>query len=164
MTAFVDTGVFFAFYSLRDKRHLDSLALVTNLLENRWGQGYVTNHILDETLTLLKYRISGGAAKAFIESVIGSGAIKVLFLNDDAEHEALILFKEYADRIGFSYTDAITVIAMKRYNIDFLLSFDKRSFLGLVERIVGPGYWSSLPERERERILKLAEKHRTHIK
>ena len=149
---------------MRDKRHLDSLALVTNLLENRWGQGYVTNHILDETLTLLKYRISGGAAKAFIESIIGSGAIKVLFLNDDTEHEALILFEQYADRIGFSYTDAITVIAMKRYNIDFLLSFDKRSFLGLVERIVGPGYWSSLPERERERILKLAEKHRTHIK
>jgi predicted nucleic acid-binding protein len=43
MTALVDTGVFFAFYSLRDERHLDSLALVVHLLENKWGRGYATN-------------------------------------------------------------------------------------------------------------------------
>jgi predicted nucleic acid-binding protein len=160
MTALVDTGVFFAFYSLRDEHHLDSLALVIHLLEGKWGQGYVTDHILDEILTLLKCRVSGETAKAFIESVIDTGAVRVLYLNEDDENEALLLFKENVVKKGFSYTDATTIAAMRRYKIGFLLSFDQRSFSWLVERIIGPSYWNALPENERDRILKMVEKYK----
>jgi predicted nucleic acid-binding protein len=159
MTALVDTGVFFAFYSLRDEHHLDSLALVVHLLENKWGRGYVTAHILDETLTLLKYRVSWEAARAFIEAFVESGAVGVLLLDEEAEREALTLFRRHADRKGFSYTDATTVVALRRFRLGFLLTFDTRSFSGLAGRIVGPGYWGSLPEEERRRLLELAGRH-----
>ena len=58
----VDTGVFFAYYSLGDKHHLDSLALIVHLVEREWGKAFITNHILDETLNILKYIISAGTS------------------------------------------------------------------------------------------------------
>lgn len=70
MAVIVDTGVFFGFYSLRDKHHLDSIALIVHLVEGRWGRGYITNHILDETLNILKYKVSVEVANAFIEAFI----------------------------------------------------------------------------------------------
>jgi predicted nucleic acid-binding protein len=118
-----------------------------------------TRRILDETLTLLKYRVSWEAARAFIEAFVESGAVGVLLLDEEAEREALTLFKEYADRRGFSYTDATTVVALRRFRLGFLLTFDARSFSGLARRIVGPGYWGSLPEEERRRLLELAGRH-----
>ncbi len=54
VTALVDTDVFFAFYSLRDTHHFDSLGLITHLVEGRWGRAYITNHILDEVVNILK--------------------------------------------------------------------------------------------------------------
>lgn len=164
MTALIDTGIFFAFYSLRDEHHLDSLALIVHLLEDKWGQGYVTNHILDETLTILKYRVSEETAKAFIESVIDTGAVKVLYLEEELEKQALTLFKENIRRKGFSYTDATTILAMKQYKLGFLLSFDQRTFQGLVPKIIGPNYWASLPEEERDKILKLAQNYLPRLK
>ncbi|MCD6278454.1 MAG: PIN domain-containing protein [Desulfurococcales archaeon] len=159
MTAIVDTGVFFAFYSLRDKHHLDSLALIVHLTEGRWGRPYITSHILDETLNILKYRVSPEAARAFLDAFIDSGMIKVLYLEKELEDEALNVFKENVLRKGFSYTDAVTTVALRKFRIDYLLSFDVRSFAGLVSSIVGPNYWESLPKEEQDRILELVKPH-----
>lgn len=70
MTALIDTRVFFAFYSLRDKYRLDALALMVHAVKGRWGRIYMTNHILDETLTVLKYHISERTSKGFIDAFI----------------------------------------------------------------------------------------------
>jgi predicted nucleic acid-binding protein len=115
--------------------------------------------MLDEALALLKYRVSWEAARAFIEAFVKSGAVGVLPLDEEAEREALTLFREHADRKGFSYTDSTTVVALRRFRLGFLLTFDARSFSGLARRIVGPGYWGSLPEEERRRLLELAGRY-----
>ncbi len=59
---------------------------------------------------------------------------------------ALDIFRKNIFRKGFSYTDAVTVAVIKKLRIDYLLSYDVRSFLGLVNNVVGMNYWSSLPK------------------
>ncbi|BES82358.1 PIN domain-containing protein [Pyrodictium abyssi] len=160
MTVLVDTGVFFAYYSLRDKYHMDSVALVIHMAEGRWGRAYITSHVLDETLNILKYRVSSSTAQAFIEAFIDRGIVRVIHADRETEEEALKLFRENIGRRGFSYTDAVTVATARRYGITHLLSYDVRSFTGLVEKITGPGYWDTLPSQEKDRILGLLRQRR----
>ncbi len=155
MTVIVDTCVFFAFYSIRDRYHLDALGLVAHLVEGRWGRAYITCHILDETLNILKYRLSPETARAFMETFIDGGVVEILYLDKGVEDKALRIFRENIFRRGFSYTDAVTVATIDEYGIGYLLTFDVRSFSGLVDNIIGVGYWSSLAEDEKNRILKL---------
>ena len=162
MTVLVDTGVFFAFYSLRDRHHFDSLGLITHLVRGKWGKAFITNHILDETLNILKYKIAPEASKAFIEAFLDKGIVEVLYTDIGLETKALEIFKKNLGRKGFSYTDAITVAVMKEFMIDYLLSYDIRSFQGLIDNIVGPNYWQMLSSTEKEEILKLARKHKAY--
>jgi len=161
MTVLVDTGVFFAFYSLRDKHHLDSLGLITHLVKGKWGKAFITNHILDETLNILKYKIAPETSRVFLEVFIDKGVVEVLYTDIDLEMKALEIFKENLGRKGFSYTDAVTVAAMREFKIEYLLSYDLRSFQGLIDNIIGPNYWQMLPNAEKEQILKLVRKYKT---
>ncbi len=163
MTVLVDTGVFFAFYSLRDKHHLDSLALITHLVKGKWGKPFITNHILDETLNILKYRIAPETSRAFIETFLDKGVIEILYTDNELEAKALEIYRRNLGRKGFSYTDAVTVAIMKEFLIEYLLSYNTRSFKGLVNNIIGPNYWQTLPSVEKEQILRLARKHKTRI-
>jgi len=155
MTVIVDTGIFFAFYSLKDKHHLDSIALIIHLVEGKWGTPYITNHILDETLNILKYRLSPRTAKAFIETFIDRGVVKILYPNEELEKRALKIFKENIDRRGLSYTDALTIATIKEYEINYLLTYDIRSFKGFIDNIIEPNYWNTLTKNEQNKVLKL---------
>jgi len=62
-------------------------------------------------------------------------------------------------RKGLSYTDATTVALIKNQEIEFLLSYDLRSFENLVENVIGPNYWNIIPVEERKQILKIAKKY-----
>jgi hypothetical protein len=69
------------------------------------------------------------------------------------------MFREKLGRKGLSYTDAVTIAAMKNIGINYLLSFDLTSFRGLVKNILGPSYWNTLSRDEKKRILKFVEKY-----
>ncbi len=158
MVVLIDTGVFFAFYSLRDKHHLDSLALIVHLVEGKWGRGIITNHILDETLNILKYRVSDKAAYSFIRTFIDGDIVKIVYVDEEIEDKALEIFKENIGRKGFSYTDAVSVATIRELDIEYFLSYDLRSFSGLVDNIIGIDYWKNLSLEERRRIQKLISK------
>jgi len=66
------------------------------------------------------------------------------------------VFKQYIRRRGLSHTDATTIAVMRELNVDVLLTYGLRSFAGIVDNIIGPGYWSSLPQAEKERISRIS--------
>jgi len=162
MTVIVDTSIFFAFYSIKDKYHLDSLAIVAHALEGKWGRILITNHILDEVLTLLKYRISPRTAEIFIKVFIKNHLIEVMYTDERLEKQALNVFRQFIYKKGLSYTDTITVVMMREYNIGYLLSFDIRSFSGIIENLIGPNYWQVLSEEEQQKVLRLARKFQAY--
>lgn len=153
MAALIDTGIFFGFYSLKDEHHMDSVAIIIHAIEGKWGRLFITNHILDETLTLLKYR--NLPADKFLEGFIDSGILRVIYTDEKIERKALELFRKRIYEKGFSYTDAVTEVVVREFDLK-LLSYDS----GFTVPTIGRGYWNSLDEDEKKRILKL--KHNTH--
>ncbi len=47
MIALVDTGIFSAFYSLRDRHRLDPLGLIVHIVEGVSGRAFIANHVLN---------------------------------------------------------------------------------------------------------------------
>jgi len=158
VTAIVDTGIIFAFYSLGDKYHYDSLGLIAHLIEGKWGKPFITNHILDESLNILKYRIGWRTAEAFLETFIDSNLLQIIYTDSDLEHDSINIFRRNIDRRGLSYTDVVTITCINIFKINFLISYDIRSFKGFVKNIIGPHYWETLSREERQRILDIVRK------
>jgi predicted nucleic acid-binding protein len=145
MVALIDTGIFFGFYSVKDKHHLDSIAIIFHAVEGKWGRLYITNHILDETLTLFKYR--GLPVEVFIKAFIESETVKILHVDREIELKALELFKNNLHIKGYSYTDAVSEVVSREFDFT-LLSYDS----GFQVRTIGRDYWICLDEREKKRI------------
>ncbi|MHA1835123.1 MAG: hypothetical protein ACTSV7_14195 [Candidatus Baldrarchaeia archaeon] len=74
------------------------------------------------------------------------------------ENESLKIFRENITRKGLSYTDAVSVAVIRNVKLSRFLTYDLRSFQGLLNNIIGPNYWNTLDRREKEKILLLAKK------
>ena len=151
MSILIDTSVFFAFYSKKDRYHQDALAVMLHASEGRWGRPQLTDYVLDETVTLLKNKVSPKTALAIFGTLENSGPLRLIRLDEDSLNRSIEIFKNYAEKPGFSFTDATTVSIMKDYAIEHLASLDQRSFSGIFTP-VGAGYFQSLSLLERKRI------------
>ncbi|MCD6457764.1 MAG: PIN domain-containing protein [Thermoproteales archaeon] len=161
MSILVDTSVFYAFYNKRDVHHIDSICLLTHILEGRYGRPYTVCLVVSETYTLLRYRIGYATAIAFLEALEKSG-IKILFLDEEGYSRVLEILEKYSDR-KLSFTDASLVYILENYGIENMASYDERSFSGLVARILGKNYANTLSKEEVDRIISLTKKT-SHIK
>jgi len=65
-----------------------------HLVEGKWGRGFITNHILNEVLNILKYRVSDMAAYSFIRTFIDGGIVKIIYADEEVEKKALKIYKE----------------------------------------------------------------------
>jgi|HubBroStandDraft_6_1064221.scaffolds.fasta_scaffold1316854_2 predicted nucleic acid-binding protein len=82
MTIMVDTGVFYALFDRSDIHHLDSLALLTDTLEGRFGAPYTTDFVVLESTLLLRGRGGPGMARALVK-LLKKGGISVMVLDDE---------------------------------------------------------------------------------
>ena len=118
---FVDTGAFLARYLAKDEHHHKALAIWESL------QGtplFTSNHVLDETATLIGRRAGHHFATDRIENIYGSRDIEVLRSTESDEIEALRWFRKFADQ-KVSFTDCISFALMKRLGIGAAFTFDE---------------------------------------
>ena len=155
MGVLIDTGVFFGFYSKKDKQHLNSIALIIHALQGKWGRPYITDHILDETINILKYRISHEISMEFLKAFIFSNNIEIITATKEHINEALMLYKQNYALKGFSFTDALSVVIAKNFDLDYMITFDKH--LSKFVKIIGPDYINSLTKEEIAKIQKFLE-------
>jgi len=153
LSVLIDTGVFYAFYNKRDVHHLDSICLLVHILEGRYGHPYTVDLVVSETYTLLRYRLGYEAAMAFLEALKKSG-VTIIFLDDEGYGGVIRVLKEYSDR-KLSFTDAFLIHVSESYGIENVVSYDERSFSGIVARIFGRGYAKTLSKDEFNRIMDL---------
>jgi predicted nucleic acid-binding protein len=122
---FVDTG---AFYALMDRN--DPYFVVANKI---WSElikvgsvFYISNYILSETYTLLRYKISYEVAEKYLEVIKEcqeKNRIKIKYAQPQVEEEAqklLLRLKEH----DLSYTDAISFAMLKAFDVKKAFSFD----------------------------------------
>ena len=84
--------------------------------------------------------------------------MQIIFSDRELENESLKIFRENITRKGLSYTDAVSVAVIRNVKLSRFLTYDLRSFQGLLNNIIGPNYWNTLDRREKEKILLLAKK------
>jgi len=155
MSVLIDTGIFFGFFSKRDVHHLDSIILLAHALEGKWGRPYITEHILDETLTLLKYKISVECAVKFIEKFIESNNVEILMTSEASINSALKLFRKIGKIKGFSFTDAVSVVTVKENKLDLLMTYD--TYLSSLVKTINANYVHTLPKDEIQRITNMSK-------
>ncbi|RLE27855.1 MAG: VapC toxin family PIN domain ribonuclease [Acidobacteria bacterium] len=119
---FIDTGAFVARYVARDQYH--SIAVTA------WGKlaagsqrCFTTNHILDETLTLLARRAGNHFAAERARSLFTSNELTIIRTGRDDEMRAVDLLEQFADQ-PFSFTDCLSYAVMKHSGISMAFTFD----------------------------------------
>lgn len=152
MSILIDTGVFYALLDKGDVNHLDSVAIMTHILEGKFGRAYTSDYVVLETTLLLRSRLGVEAVKAIVNFLDKSGIV-ILIVDEFIFKEAIKLFIKMPERL--SLCDATSLVLMRKLGINTLASFDLRSFRGLVHNIVGKGYYISLSDVEKKRIKSL---------
>ena len=120
---FVDTSAWFALLNKKDKEHAKIKEIYQALLENN-NTLIISNQVLGETFTLLRYRVKNNELPfKFIELINKSILIKKVFVEEKIGKEALKILENYKDQ-KFSYVDATSFALMDKLELKYALSLD----------------------------------------
>lgn len=119
----IDTGAFFAQRNPTDEHHREAKRGFEELA-NSAALLYSTEHILDETLTLLARRETYAYAVEAGDELLSSRALRWLDATATDWSAALKLMRKYADQ-AVSFTDCISFALMKREGIRDVFGFDR---------------------------------------
>jgi predicted nucleic acid-binding protein len=118
---FIDTGAFLAKEIAADQHHRDASAFWKRIAEER-PLLYSSEHVLDETATLLARRTSYAWAAAWGRDVLSAG---ITWLTAD-EKDLLAAFgqmRKFADQ-AVSYTDCQSFVLMGKGRLRDVFGFD----------------------------------------
>ena len=85
---------------------------------------YVSNYIVDETLTLLKDRCGAEVAISFGRALETSSAVRVLWIDSEQEASAWKIFQTHKDK-DYSFTDCTSFALMKNNAIRNAFAYDR---------------------------------------
>lgn len=123
MTTYIDTGAFIARFMVADQFHLQALDVWEKLAKS--AKTCVTsNHVLDETFTLLARRVSYAFSAEKAHLIYHSDLFQIVRSTQEDELLALGLFEKYADQ-SVSFTDCLSFVLMKKMRIQHVFSFDR---------------------------------------
>lgn len=118
---FVDTGAFLAKEIANDQHHAAAVNVWGELSAARVAL-YSSEHVLDETITLLARRTTYAWASEWGHDALGSG---IVWLRGDQSDwkTALSLMRKFADQ-GVSFTDCMSFALMRRAGLREVFGFD----------------------------------------
>lgn len=118
---FVDTSFWIALRLRRDRWHSEAARLL-----QRFGDEplVTTSHVRGETWTFLNRRAGHTAAVNFLDSLERSPRVRVVFVTEAFEGDALRWLRRRDER-PYSYVDATSFALMKSLRIRNVLGFDE---------------------------------------
>lgn len=122
---FVDTG---AWYALTDRRDPDHEPVVAAIREHR-SRLLTSNFVLDETLTLVRYRLGWKISHRLGEQLRTGALASLERISPRDEAAAWSIFSTYSDK-SFSFTDCTSFALCERLELPACLAIDNdfRSF------------------------------------
>ena len=119
---FVDTAGWTAAADEADKQHK-----VVCSLRDEWlkagGTFVTTDYVIDETLTLLRMRISIKAAETWWAQIEGSSRVRIEWMNAERIERARAMFFRFRDK-SFSFTDCTSFVVMKELHLRKAITLD----------------------------------------
>lgn len=141
---FVDTSAWIALSNQRDRHHDDASAIYSTLAQ-RNAQLLMTDYVIDETITRLRYDVSHATAVQFLNFVEHAEETDVLTIVEiDATlfREAKRLFRQYADAT-LSFTDCTSFAVCQTHRIFEAYAFDQHfAMMGisLLKLLIAPDF------------------------
>ncbi len=120
---FIDTSAFLALEDESDQYHEGALQFREQVLRKERYEMITTSYILDETLTLIRFRISTKASIEFSKKIRKSEVVKIEQVSSKIEEKALDIFERYEDK-DFSFTDCVSFVVMWEKGIKEAFAFD----------------------------------------
>lgn len=145
----LDTGAFYAFFDLKDPHYLDSAALLFHCFEGRFGQPFTSDYIVLETTLLTQRKLGADVPLSFV-NFLHESEIRTVAAGAEYYEPSLEIFRKNFPRL--SLCDAATIAIMNDLDLQALVSYDERSFRGLVKEIRGMNYFGSLSKEEQTRV------------
>ncbi len=122
MRVLADSAAWLAVYDRRDPDHDNCVGLL-----NQWARQraavFVTDYILDETLTLILSRIGHRHAVNFGQRLLKSQLIHIVRLDQKNWNGAWQMFQQYDDK-DFSFTDCTSFVVMRELHLADAFTFD----------------------------------------
>ncbi len=123
MSVLLDTGVIIAAFNRRDRYHNWARKHVKQVLEGKWGPPYVTDYIIDETLSYAATRLGKEAGLKLGKLLLEKRIFHIIPVTLDIVLDAWILYQRHLPHLSF--TDATSLAIAKTYNIDYIITLDK---------------------------------------
>ena len=132
---FVDTGPLYARYVPGDQHHIAARDGWDRLRQSR-SELITTNHMIDESVTLLARRTSYAFAHQRGAVWLQSSDLRVESTRRDDGIEALRWFRKFADQ-SVIFTDAVSFAVMTRLGLTTAFTFDRHFELAGFETLAG---------------------------
>ena len=120
---FVDTGPILAAYRKRDQYH-EKARCAWQELSGLRPKLYISEHVFDEVVTLLGRQSGYRIASDFSQSFLGKKDLEWLQTSKKELQQAGKIVGKFAGQ-QLSFTDAISIVLMKREKINTVFSFDE---------------------------------------
>lgn len=120
---YIDTGAFLARYLKTDQFHSAATDFWEKISKDQ-ERCFTSNHVLDETLTLLGRRGGYFFAAQRAQNFYASKVLTILRPTEQDEILAIELFEKHA-HVKVSFTDCISFVLMRKNAIKRAFSFDE---------------------------------------
>ncbi len=123
MRLFVDTSAWLALNDKNDQYH-NKAAVKSIEIKKHKIELITSEYIIDESITLIRYRVSHRAAVIFGDSLINSNIVTIIDVTGENRINAWEMFKKYEDK-ELSFTDCISFVLMKNLKLNKTFTFDE---------------------------------------
>lgn len=122
MRLFADTGAWCALYDRSDVHHTHASAFLQELKREK-AQLITSDYVLDESLTLLRFRAGHKEAVDLGQWVLQSPLVKRINVDERIWQSAWEMFVRYDDK-AFSFTDCTSFAIMRQLGLLNAFAFD----------------------------------------
>lgn len=123
MRVFVDTSAWLACYDRHDQHHQRAISIADRLKAEQ-ARLVLSEFILAESLTIIRYRIGHSWAVRFGRAVLESQVAELVDVDDAARRRAWEIFQRYEDK-DFSFVDCTSFALMAGGGIKAAFAFDR---------------------------------------
>ena len=123
MRLFVDTSAWLALNDRNDQYHSKAAAKSAEIKRHRI-ELITSEYVLDESITLIRYRVSHQAAVIFGNSLLNSNIVRVEDVSVEDRFKAWEMFKKFEDK-ELSFTDCTSFVLMKNLRLQKAFTFDE---------------------------------------
>ncbi len=123
MKLFVDTAAWVALNNRADENHRAAVEFISRF-KTEPVQFYTTDYIVDETVTLLRFKVSHSQALLFLDFLRTSANVTRMQVTDELIARAERIFRTYKDK-HWSFTDCTSFACMDEMELEDAFSFDK---------------------------------------